>query len=288
MKKKILAAAMAALMAVSLAGCSSTSKDTAAAGSTGTQGESAESGGTQGQSSESAGTEAQSSAGESKEAAGGTLVMGTNAQFPPYEFYQDNKIVGIDADIAQAIADKLGMKLEIEDMAFDAIVPAVVSGKVDIGAAGMTVTDVRKQQVDFTDTYATSTQVIIVPDNSSIKGKDDLEGKAIGVQLGTTGDSLASEIKGADVERYKKGMEAVQSLTHGKIDAVVIDQATAEAFVKNNTGIRILDDALSDEHYAMAVKKGNTELLDQINGALKELKEDGTLDKIEAKYAEAE
>lgn len=284
MKKKILAAAMAALMAASLAGCS-TGKDTTAAGSTGTQAQSAESTGTQAQPDSTA---AQSSAGESKEAAGGTLVMGTNAQFPPYEFYQDNKIVGIDADIAQAIADKLGMKLEIEDMAFDAIVPAVVSGKVDLGAAGMTVTDERKQQVDFTDTYATSTQVIIVPDNSSIKGKDDLEGKAIGVQLGTTGDSLASKIKGADIERYKKGMEAVQSLTHGKIDAVVIDQATAEAFVKNNEGIQILKETLSDEHYAMAVKKGNTELLNQINGALKELKEDGTLDKIVAKYNTAE
>lgn len=284
-KKVILAAVMAALVAASLAGCSSTgSKDTTAADSTGTQ--TAESTGKDTAAAES--TDPQSAAGESKEAAGGTLVMGTNAQFPPYEFYQDNKIVGIDAEIAQAIADKLGMKLEIEDMAFDAIVPSVVSGKIDFGAAGMTVTDERKQAVDFTDTYATSTQVIIVADGSSIKGKDDLDGKLVGVQLGTTGDMLAGDIKGAEVERYKKGVEAVESLKLGKIDAVIIDQATAKAFVKNNEGIQILAEALSDEQYALALKKGNTELLDKINGALKELKADGTLDQITAKYIKAE
>lgn len=281
MKKQILVAAMAAIMAVSLTGCGSSAKETTAAAEAKT--EAAETAGESKDAEES--TEAQS---EDSEAAGGTLVMATNAEFPPYEFYEDNKIIGIDAEIAQAIADKLGMELVIEDMSFDAIIPSVTSGKADFGAAGMTVTEERMQSVDFTDTYATSTQVIIVADGSDITGVDGLTGKIIGVQLGTTGDMLAGDIEGATVERYNKGMEAVESLKQNKIDAVVIDQATAKAFVANNEGIVILDESLTDEEYAIAVKKGNTELVEKMNGAIADLKADGTLDKIVAKYITAE
>lgn len=154
--------------------------------------------------------------------------MATNAEFEPWEFHDGDKIVGIDPEIAAAIAEKLGMELEIEDMAFDSIIPAVTSGKADFGAAGMTVTEDRLQSVDFTDTYAESAQVIIVKEDSDITGSADLEGKVVGVQLGTTGDILASEMVGDEnVERYNKGFEAVQALMQGKIDAVVIDSAPA-------------------------------------------------------------
>ena len=168
--------------------------------------------------------------------------------------------------------------LQIEDMAFDAIIPAVTSGKADFGAAGMTVTEERQRSVEFTDTYANSNQVAIVKEDSDITGSDALAGKIIGVQLGTTGDALATEIKDATVERYNKGLEAVQSLTQGKIDAVVIDQATAEAFVKK----------MSEEEYAIAIKKGNMELVEKMNEAIKELKEEGKIDEIVAKYMDAE
>lgn len=284
MKKQILVAAMAAIMAVSLAGCGSSAKETTAVAEAKTEATEAA-----GESKEAAeeSTEAPSEK-EDGEAAGGTLVMATNAEFPPYEFYEDSKIVGIDAEIAQAIADKLGMELVIEDMSFDAIIPSVTSGKADFGAAGMTVTEERMQSVDFTDTYATSTQVIIVAEGSDITNVDGLTGKIIGVQLGTTGDMLAGDIEGATVERYNKGMEAVESLKQNKVDAVVIDQATAKAFVSNNEGITILDEALTDEEYAIAVKKGNTELVEKMNGAIADLKADGTLDKIVAKYITAE
>lgn len=279
MKKQLLAVAMAALMAASLAGCgsSSTGSTTAAAETTVA----------------AADTEADTAAAETAaeaetKAAGGVLTMGTNAEFPPYEFREGDKIVGIDAEIAQAIAEQMGMTLQIEDMSFDAIIPAVTSGKIDFGAAGMTVTEKRKESVDFSDTYATSTQVIIVKNESDIKNQEDLKNKLIGVQLGTTGDILVGDIEGAKIERYNKGMEAVQSLTQGKVDAVVIDGATAEAFVSKNEGIKILEEKMSDEEYAIAVKKGNTELLENMNAAIKELKESGKLDEIVAKYIKAE
>ena len=154
---------------------------------------------------------------ESKKDSKDTLVMATNAEFPPYEFHEGDDVVGIDADIARAIGEEMGMEVKIEDMAFDSIIPAVTSGKADFGAAGMTVTEDRKKNVDFTDTYATATQVIIVKEGSDIAGPDDLTGKKIGVQLGTTGDIYADDIEDAKVERYNKGFEAVQasvSYTH--------------------------------------------------------------------------
>lgn len=215
----------------------------------------------------------------------GTLTMGTNAEFPPYEYYENNEIVGIDVDIMQAIADKLGMELKIEDMAFDSIIPAVQSGKADIGAAGMTVTEDRATQVDFSDSYYTGVQVIIVTDDSDITGPDDLKGKKIGVQQGTTGDIYSTDDFGDDnVERFNKGMEAVQALQQGKIDAVIIDNQPAKTFVEENEGLKILDTSYVEEDYALAIKKGNDDLVKKVNDAIKELKEDGTFDEIVAKY----
>ena len=282
MKKQILALSMAALMAAALTACSSKPAETAAPETT--QAQTAEAAPeTEGET-----AEASEEATGGAEAAGGTLVMATNAEFPPYEYYEDGDIVGIDVEIAKAIAAKLGMELQIEDMAFDAIIPAVTSGKADFGAAGMTVTEERQRSVEFTYTYANSNQVAIVKEDSDITGSDALAGKIIGVQLGTTGDALATEIKDATVERYNKGLEAVQSLTQGKIDAVVIDQATAEAFVKKTEGIKILEEKMSEEEYAIAIKKGNMELVEKMNEAIKELKEEGKIDEIVAKYMDAE
>lgn len=215
----------------------------------------------------------------------GTLTMGTNAEFPPYEYYENNEIVGIDVDIMQAIADKLGMELKIEDMAFDSIIPAVQSGKADIGAAGMTVTEDRATQVDFSDSYYTGVQVIIVTDDSDITGPDDLKGKKIGVQQGTTGDIYSTDDFGDDnVERFNKGMEAVQALQQGKIDAVIIDNQPAKTFVEENESLKILETSYVEEDYALAIKKGNDDLVKKVNDAIKELKEDGTFDEIVAKY----
>lgn len=214
--------------------------------------------------------------------------MATNAEFPPYEFHEGDDVVGIDADIARAIGEEMGMEVKIEDMAFDSIIPAVTSGKADFGAAGMTVTEDRKKNVDFTDTYATATQVIIVKEGSDIAGPDDLTGKKIGVQLGTTGDIYADDIEDAEVERYNKGFEAVQALTQDKIDAVVIDGEPAKEFVAEADGLKILDEAFTEEEYAIAVAKDNDDLLKKMNEALASLKESGKIDEIVAKYISAD
>ena len=216
-----------------------------------------------------------SSEGGSGDSGDDTLVMATNAEFPPYEYHEGDEVVGIDVDIASAIAEELGMELKVEDMAFDSIIPAVTSGKADIGAAGMTVTPDREESVAFTDTYAHATQVIIVKEDSDITGPDDLVGKTIGVQLGTTGDLYATDIEDATVEQYNKGFEAVQALTQDKIDAVIIDGEPAKEFVAESEGLKILDEAFTEEDYAIAVAKDNTELVDKINDALATLKESG-------------
>ena len=219
----------------------------------------------------------------------GKLVMCTNAEFPPYEYHDNNTIVGIDADICAAIAEKMGLELEIEDIAFDSIIPEISSGKADIGAAGRTVTEDRKQNVDFSETYAKASQVIIVTENSEVKGFDDLKGKKVGVQTGTTGDIYVTGDLGDEcVERYAKGMEAVQALSQTKIDAVVIDGEPAKKYISEVPGLKILDESYTDEEYAIAIRKGNTELLDAVNKAIGELKADGTLDAIVAKYINAD
>ena len=244
-----------------------------------------------------------------------TLVMATNAAFPPYEFKDGDKIVGIDAEIAAAIAEKLGMKLEIVDVDFGAVLTGVAEGKYDMGMAGITVTDKRKESMDFSNTYATGIQVIIVNDGSSIATLDDLwnfdeEGNPvslknpdikIGVQQDTTGDIYSSSaikdwgfndlnddesVKTDRVNRYKTGAEAVAALKTGKVDCVIIDNEPAKSFVKANEGIHILegDNEYAVEDYAICVDKGNTALLEKINKALDELKADGTIDSIINKY----
>jgi len=216
------------------------------------------------------------------------LVMATNAEFPPYEFHEGGEIVGIDPEMAAAVAEELGMTLKIEDMAFASIILAVSSGKADIGVAGMTVTEDRLENVNFSDTYATAAQVVILQEGSEIASVDDLANKSIGVQLGTTGDIYAEDIEGATIERYNKGFEAVQALSQGKIDAVIIDREPAKVFVAENEGLVILDEEFTVEEYAIAIAKENTELLEKVNTALASLKESGKLDEIVGKYISAE
>lgn len=225
------------------------------------------------------------------------LHMGTNATFPPYEYYDDTtgEIVGIDAEIAAAICDKLGYKLVIDDMEFDATIPALTTGKIDFIMAGLTVTEERQQSVDFTDSYAKGVQAIIVPEDSPITTADDLTAEGanyhIGVQSGTTGDIYCTsdiQDKGlGTVEQYKNAADAVLALTSGKIDCVVIDNEPAKNFVAANEGLKILDTAYTEEDYAIAVAKGS-ELTAKMNEALKELIDDGTVAAIINKYIPAE
>lgn len=268
--KKMIVTALAASLVLSLAGCGSkgaeTEKTTVAAGETKEAG------------AEAAGTEA----------AGGTLVMATNAEFPPYEYREGDNVVGIDVEIGEAIAKSMGMELKVEDMAFDSIIVAVDAGKADVGLAGLTVTEDRLMNVNFSDPYTTATQVVIVKEDSPITSPNDLEGKKIGVQLGTTGDQYAGDIKDATVERYNKGFEAVQAMTQGKIDAVIIDREPAKVFVEQNEGIKMLDEAYTEEEYAIAIKKDNEELLKKVNTALADLKSSGELQKILDKYIKAQ
>ena len=218
----------------------------------------------------------------------GVLTMATNAYFPPYEFYEGEKIVGIDADIAAAVAEKLGLELKIEDMEFDSIITAVQTGKADMGLAGMTVTPEREKNIDFSDSYAQGVQVIIVKEDSPIATKDDLKDKKIGVQLSTTGDIYAKDDYGADhVQEYNKGNDAVMALVKGQVDAVIIDNEPAKSYVAANKGLKILDTEYVTEDYAACISKENPGLTQAVNAALAELKEDGTLKNIVDKYIAA-
>ncbi len=226
-----------------------------------------------------------------------TLVMATNAAFPPYEFKDGDNFAGIDVEVAQKIAEKLDMTLEIKDVEFGSIIGGVQTGKFDMGMAGITVNEERLQSVNFTESYATGVQVVIVKEGSSIKSLDDLKGDGsmkIGVQQDTTGDIYASDTVenggyGEDnVIRYKTGADAVQALNSDKVQAVIIDNEPAKSFVAANKGLTILDAEWAVEDYAIAVSKDNPQLLEDINKALAELKADGTLDKIIDKYIPAE
>ena len=272
--KKLAILAAAALMCASLAACGSSSSTSSAASTSSTSASASASASTEGE--EATTTE-------------GTLVMGTNAAFPPYEYYEGDKIVGIDADIAQAIGEKLGMDVTIEDMDFSSLITAVQTGKIDMVMAGMTVTPDREKNVSFSDSYAKGIQSIIVTEDSEIASPDDLEGHKIGVQESTTGHIYCADDYGEDnVIAYTTGANAVEALKAGKVDAVVIDNEPAKAFVEANEGLKLLDTAYTEEEYAIAIAKDNTELLDKVNAALKELKDDGTLDEIIAKYIKAE
>ena len=219
----------------------------------------------------------------------GKLTMATNATFPPYEMTTDSgEFEGIDIDTAKAIADKLGLELQIDDMDFDAALLSVQQGKADIAMAGVTVTDERKAVMDFSDSYATGIQSIIVPNDSDIASPDDLAGKTIGTQRGTTGYIYCSDDFGDEnVVAYDDGLTAVQALNNGQVDAVVIDNAPAKEFVAANPGLVILDTSYAEEDYAIGMAKGSA-LEDAINAALEELKADGTLQSIVDKYITAE
>jgi polar amino acid transport system substrate-binding protein len=282
--KKILALICALVLCLSLCACASQTADTstedaAAAEETTETTETAEA---------AEDTETEEATLNTAEA--GHLIMATNAEFPPYEYYEGDEVVGIDAEIAAAIAEKLGLTLEIQDMAFDSIIPALTSGKADVGLAGMTVTEDRLQSVDFSDSYATGVQVIIVTEDSPITSADDLFGDGnytIGVQNATTGDLYCTwdiEDEGlGTVQRYNKGADAVQALITGKVDCVVIDNEPAKAFVAANEGLKILDTEYVSEDYAIALAK-DSDLTESVNAALNELIADGTVQSILDKY----
>lgn len=216
------------------------------------------------------------------------LVMATNAEFPPYEYREGDAVTGIDAEIAQLIADKLGMELKIEDVAFESIIPGVQSGKYDFGMAGMTVTEDRLKDVIFSDSYATGVQVVIIKEDSDIASLDDVAGKKIGVQTNTTGDIYATGDYGEEnVVRYDNGAVAVQALLNGKVDCVVIDNEPAKSYVAANEGLKILETEYMVEDYAICFAKDNTELKDKVNTALNELIDDGSVQKIIDKYIKA-
>lgn len=285
--KKALSLMTAAALVLSLAACGSTASSAASS---------------EAASSETASSDAASSEAASSEAASetetaelstvepGKLIMSTNAAFPPYEMTTDSgEFEGIDIETAQAIADKLGLELQIDDMDFDAALLAVQQGKADMVMAGVTVTDERQNVMDFTDSYATGIQSIIVKEDSDIASVDDLAGKKIGTQRGTTGYLYCSDDFGDEsVVAYDNGLTAVQMLNNGQVDCVVIDNAPAKEFIAANPGLKLLDTAYVEESYAIGVGKGNTELKDAINTALEELKADGTLQAIVDKYITAE
>ena len=273
--KKLIALLLAAMMVLALAACASNaSTDTTAPADSAAE------------------TEAPAEEAADSTAASGKLTMATEATFPPYEYYDGDAIVGIDVEVAQAIAAKLGMELEVTDIAFDSIIPGIQTGKYDMGMAGMTVTDERKEQVNFSDSYATGVQVVIVKDDSPITSVDDLfadgANTVVGTQAGTTGFIYAtSDIEDAGlgtVKSFGKTTDAVEALKNGQVDCVVLDNEPAKALVAANEGLHILDTEYAVEDYAIAIAKENTDLLDKINTALAELKDDGTLQSIVDKY----
>ena len=286
--KKALSLMTAAALVLSLAACGSTASSAA--------------------SSEAASPEAASSDAASSEAASetetaelstvepGKLIMSTNAAFPPYEMTTDSgEFEGIDIETAQAIADKLGLELVVDDMDFDAALLAAQNGQSDMVMAGVTVTPEREEVMDFSESYATGVQVVIVKEDSPIQTVDDLaNADMIGCQEATTGYLYCSDTPenggyGEDhVTAYASGALAVQALVNGQVDAVVIDNAPAQEFVAANEGLKILDTEFAVEDYAIGVQKGNTALLDAINGALTELIDDGTVQSIVDKYITAD
>lgn len=212
----------------------------------------------------------------------GKIVMLTNAAFPPYEYLgDDNEPVGVDIEIGQAIADELGVELEVVDMDFDGIIGAIQAGKGDFAAAGMTINEERLQNVDFSIEYATSSQyMMVLADNEEIQGPEDLAGKTVGVQAGTTGQFYAEDETEAEVSKFKTALDAAMALKTGKLDAVIIDELPARAIVANNTDLKVVENKLTEEDYAMAIAKGSDDLAAVINGVLEQLIADGTVEEL--------
>ena len=271
--KKALSLMTAAALVLSLAACGSTASSAASSEAASPEAASSDAASSEAASSEAA---SETETAELSTVEPGKLIMSTNAAFPPYEMTTDSgEFEGIDIETAQAIADKLGLELQIDDMDFDAALLAVQQGKADMVMAGVTVTDERQNVMDFTDSYATGIQSIIVKEDSDIASVDDLAGKKIGTQRGTTGYLYCSDDFGDEnVVAYDNGLTAVQMLNNGQVDCVVIDNAPAKEFIAANPGLKLLDTAYVEESYAIGVGKGNTELKDAINTALEELKAD--------------
>lgn len=215
----------------------------------------------------------------------GKLYVGTNAEFPPFEYLDKGEVVGFDIDLVKAIGKKLDMEIVIKDMAFDGLIPALETNKIDIVIAGMTASDERKMAVNFSNPYYTANQVIILNDNNNdIKTFDDLNGKLVGVMLGFTGDVVVSEMKDVKSKKYNASYAAIMELQNNKIDAVVLDSETALNYVKNNKGLKLAETSGEPEEYAIAISKKNSELLNKINIALDELKKDGTYETLLKKH----
>lgn len=215
------------------------------------------------------------------------LIMVTEAGFAPYEYYSNGEIVGVDVDIAKEIAASMGKELVIKDIAFDSIINEVKTGKADFGAAGISYNEERAKNVDFTINYSTSKQVVIIKNDSGITNIGDINNKKIAVQLGSIADTyVSSTYKDASVVRQKKYLAAIEDLNTGKVDCVVMDLLPAEQILKTNSGLKILDGALVEDSYGMIVKKGNKELLDNINKVLEKLKNEGKIDEYIIKHTE--
>lgn len=275
---KIAAAALAMVLGVAtMTACSGSSTSTSSAAST---------------SSSSTATASTSDAGSS-DTDGGKIVFGTNAEFPPFESISANGVIGefdgIDIAIAAEIGEELGMEASIENMEFDSLLVALQNKQIDAVIAGMTVSDERKEAVNFSTPYYTATQVMIVKDDSDIAKASDMDGKTIAVVQGYTGESCVKDL-GYQYEAFKKGTECIMELVNGKCDVVVIDSATAQKYVEDNEGLKIVEDsdAFSSEEYAIAVNKDNTELLDKINSVIDKMLEDGEISEISAQYIDAE
>ena len=267
--KKFLAMALAAVMVLGVAGCGSSSDEKTEEN-----------------------TENTEQTGETTEGTDGVIKMGVSADFPPFESYADEAVtfVGFDIDLMQEICNRLGMELQIKDMNFDAIVTAVQTGKLDVGVSGITITDERKESVAFSDPYFVASQSILVQKDSPITSYEDLVNGdyTAGVQLGTTGDIMASEKISGRVSQYEKYGDALAALLAGKNDCMVLDTGVADAFAAANDLVVVgtFGEATDSENYGIAIAKENTELLEKVNGALAEMKEDGFIDELTAKYFE--
>ncbi len=267
--KKFLAMALAAVMVLGVAGCGSSSDEKTEEN-----------------------TENTEQTGETTEGTDGVIKMGVSADFPPFESYADDAVtfVGFDIDLMQEICNRLGMELQIQDMNFDAIVAAVQTGKLDVGVSGITITDERKESVAFSDPYFVASQSILVQKDSPITSYEDLVNGdyTAGVQLGTTGDIMASEKISGRVSQYEKYGDALAALLAGKNDCMVLDTGVADAFATANDLVVVgtFGEATDSENYGIAIAKENTELLEKVNGALAEMKEDGFIDELTAKYFE--